>query len=140
MLHPLVKSCLFKLYCLSLYGCSLWNLSCHSLCSIELSLNNILRCIWDLSRNCHTGILHLTTLLPSIFNVVQSRSSTLFSRALSSPYVGKTIFCNSSVLAFTQMLCLVINLQSLSSPTWHASVLKLSVIFVFMETHQRSMT
>ena len=77
MLHPLVKSCLFKLYCLSLYGCSLWNLSCHSLCSIELSLNNILRCIWNLSRNCHTGILHLTTLLPSIFNVVQSRSSTL---------------------------------------------------------------
>ena len=27
---PLVKSCLFKLYCLSLYACSLWNLSCHS--------------------------------------------------------------------------------------------------------------
>ena len=32
---PLVKSCLFKLYCLSLYGCSLWNLSCHSLCSMK---------------------------------------------------------------------------------------------------------
>ena len=81
---PLVKSCLLKFYCLSLYGCSLWNLSCHSLCSIEVSFNNILRRIWKLPRNCHTGILHLTALLPSIFNVVQSRSSTLLSRALSS--------------------------------------------------------
>ena len=100
---PLVKSCLLKFYCLSLYGCSLWNLSCHSLCSIEVSFNNILRRIWKLPRNCHTGILHLTALLPSIFNVVQSRSSTLLSRALSSPsYVVKTIFRDSSVLAFTQ--------------------------------------
>ena len=100
---PLVKSCLFKFYCLSLYGCSLWNLSCHSLSSIEVSFNNILRRIWNLPRNCHTGILHLTALLPSIFNVVQSRSSTLLSRALSSPsYVVKTIFRDSSVLAFTQ--------------------------------------
>ena len=42
-------------------------------------------------------------LLPSIFNVVQSRSSTLLSRALSSPsYVVKTIFRDSSMLAFTQ--------------------------------------
>ena len=108
MLHtksvdPLVKSCLLKFYCLSLYGCSLWNLSCRSLCSIEVSFNNILRRIWKLPRNCHTGILHLTALLPSIFNVVQSRSSTLLSRALSSPsYVVKTIFRDSSVLAFTQ--------------------------------------
>ena len=98
---PLVKSCLFKFYCLSLYGCSLWNLSCHSLCSIEVSFNNILRCIWNLPRNCHTGILHLTALLPSIFIVVQSRSSTLLSLALSSPsYAVKTIFHDSSMLAF----------------------------------------
>ena len=26
---PPVKSCLLQFYCLSLYGCSLWNLSCH---------------------------------------------------------------------------------------------------------------
>ena len=42
-------------------------------------------------------------LLPSIFNVVQSQSSTLLSHALSSPsYVVKTIFRDSSMLAFTQ--------------------------------------
>ena len=128
-MDPLVKSCLLKFYCLSLYGCSLWNLSCHSLCSIEVSFNNILRCIWKLPRNCHTGILHLTALLPSIFNVVQSQSSTLLSRALSSPsYVFKTLVC-WLLLKLGLMPCLVINLES-SIITNMAYVLKLYGIFV----------
>ena len=90
---PLVKSCLFKLYCLSLYACSLWNLSCHSLCSIEVSFDT-------------SGIFHVITILgfctSQLYCPAFSRSSTLLSRALSSPYVVKTIFCDSSVLAFTQ--------------------------------------
>ena len=99
---PLVKSRLLQLYCLSLYGCSLWNLSCHSLYSVEISFNNILRRIWRLPRNCHTGILHLTAFLPSIFNVILSRSSSLLSRALSSPScVVRTVFRDSSTMAFT---------------------------------------
>ena len=100
---PSVKSSLLKLYCLSLYGCSLWNLSCRSICTIEISFNNILRRIWNLPRHCHTGILQLTALLPSFCNLILSRSSTLLSRALSSPScVVRTVFCDSSVLAFTQ--------------------------------------
>ena len=100
---PSVKSCLLQFYCLSLYGCSLWNLSCHSLCSIEIPFNNILRCIWRLPCNCHSGILHLTDLLPSIFNTILSRSSTLLSHALSSPScVVRTVFRDSSMMAFTQ--------------------------------------
>ena len=99
---PLVKSRLLQLYCLSLYGCSLWNLSCHSLYSVEISFNNILRRIWRLPRNCHTGILNLTAFLPSIFNVILSRSSSLLSRALSSPScVVRTVFRDSSTMAFT---------------------------------------
>ena len=100
---PSVKSCLLKFYCLSLYGCSLWNLSCHSLCSIEVSFNNILWHIWRLPRNCHTGILHLTAFLPSVFNFILSRSSTLLSCALSSPScVIRTVFHDSSKMVFTQ--------------------------------------
>ena len=125
---PLVKSCLFKFYCLSLYSCSLWNL---------------LRCIWNLQHNCRTGILHVTALLPSIFNMVQSQSSTLLSCALSSPsYVVRQFFVTPVcwiILKLGLIPCLVNNLQS-HIITNMASVLKLSVIFVFMETHQRSMT
>ncbi len=39
---PAVKSHLLQSYCLSLYGCSLWNISCSSPRSIEVSFNNIL--------------------------------------------------------------------------------------------------
>ena len=100
---PSIKSRLLKFYCLSLYGCSLWNLSCHSLCSIEVSFNNILQRIWRLPRNCHTGILHLTAFLPSIFNLILSRSLTLLSRTLSSPScVIRTVFHDSSKMVFTQ--------------------------------------
>ena len=100
---PSVKSRLLKFYCLSLFGCSLWNLSYHSLCSIEVSFNNILRRIWRLPCNCHTGILHLTAFLPSIFNLILSRSSTLLSRALTSPScVVRSVFHDSSKMVFTQ--------------------------------------
>ena len=38
---PLVKSRLLQCYCLSLYGCSLWNISCPSLRTIEVSFKLI---------------------------------------------------------------------------------------------------
>ena len=59
-----VKTCLLKAYCLSLYGCALWNLSCTSPNTIEVAFNNILRRIWFLPHNCRTGILHHTAHLP----------------------------------------------------------------------------
>lgn len=129
---PSVKSRLLQTYCLSLYGCSLWNLSCQSLNSVKISFNNILRRIWRLPRNCHTGILHLTACLPSLFNLIISRSSTLLSHALLSPsHAVRTVFHDSSLLAYTQsgfnemldisMLRLIIISM--------VSVLQLSVIF-----------
>ena len=53
---PFVKCYLVKCYCLSLYGCTLWSLSTSSVKIIEVSLNKILRKVWNLPRNSHTGI------------------------------------------------------------------------------------
>ena len=48
---------LIKTYCLSLYGCSLWSLSSPSIRIIEVAFNKLLRKIWNLPYNSHTGIL-----------------------------------------------------------------------------------
>ena len=55
---PFVKCYPVKCYCLSLYGCTLWSLPTSSVKIIEVSLNKILRKVWNLPRNSHTGILH----------------------------------------------------------------------------------
>ena len=85
---------------------SLQSVICNTLCglyySIEVSFNNILRRIWHLPRNCHTSILHLTARLPSLFNVVSSRSLSLVSSALSCPsLVVRKVFRDSRFLAYT---------------------------------------
>ncbi len=101
---PLVKTRLLQCYCLSLFGCALWNLSCPALSTIEVSFNNILRRIWQLPRNSHTGILHLTARLPSIVNVVLSRSSALLFKARSSPSsIVRLVFQASSTLSYTSV-------------------------------------
>ena len=99
---PTVKTRLLQSYCLSLYGCALWNLSCPAIHSLEVSFNNIHRRIWRLPRNCHTRILYLTARLYSLFNMVLSRSSSLLSSALScSSLVVRTVFKDTSILAYT---------------------------------------
>ena len=99
---PAVKTYLFQSYCLSLYGCSLWSLSCPGIQSIEIAFNKILRRIWHLPYNCHTGIVHSIARLPSIFNTVLNRSLSLLRSALScsSPIV-RTVFQDSSQLVYT---------------------------------------
>ena len=59
---PVVKTRLLQSYCLALYGCSLWKLSCSSIRSIEVSFNNILR----VSGNFHEIVtLVFSTSLPA---------------------------------------------------------------------------
>ena len=80
-------------------------------CGISLVTHSVLLKFPSITFFDASGISHVIAILdsaphslfPSIFSVVQSWSSTLLSRALSSPsYVVKTIFHDSSVLAFTQ--------------------------------------
>ena len=99
---PLVKSRLLQYYCLSLYGCAIWNLSSPALHSLEVAFNNILRRIWQLPRSCHTRILHLTSRLPSLINTTANRSLTLLNSAkVCSSKAVRTVFNDSALLAYT---------------------------------------
>ena len=51
---PFVKCFLFRFYCLSLYGCSLWSLSSSSIKLAEVALKKSLRKLWHLPRNSHS--------------------------------------------------------------------------------------
>ena len=89
----LVKTHLFRSFCLSLYGAPLWRLSSKALKSLEVSFNTILHRIWHLPPDSHTSIAHCTSYLSSVFNLVYSRCSSLIHRACnSSSYVVSSIF------------------------------------------------
>ena len=79
--NPAVKTLLFRSFCLSLHGSALWRVSSFSLRTLEVTFNNLLRRIWKLPRHCHTSILHCTSSLQSLFNVVICRSSMLCQKA-----------------------------------------------------------
>ena len=78
---PFVKCYLVKCYCLSLYGCTLWSLSTSS---VKVSLNKLLRKVWNLPRNSHTGILHCVAQVHTISNFLYKRFLSLYSHASSS--------------------------------------------------------
>ena len=89
----LVKTHLFHSFCLSLYGVPLWRLTSKALKALEVSFNKILRRIWHLPPDCHTSIVHCTSYLSSVFNLVYSRCSSLIHHACnSSSYVVSSIF------------------------------------------------
>ena len=53
-----IKNYLVKQFCLSVYGSTLWYLSCKNLRIIECALNKIFRRIWNLPPHSHTRIVH----------------------------------------------------------------------------------
>ena len=55
---PFVKTFLIKSYCLSLYRASIWSLGAKQIRQLEIGFNKILRKIWYLPRNSHSGIAH----------------------------------------------------------------------------------
>ena len=69
-LDPFLLTFLFKMYCLSLYGCILWSLSSSSLKSLQVSFNKILRKIWHLPRNSHTSIVLCTARISFVSNLI----------------------------------------------------------------------
>ena len=100
--NPHTLTFLFRSYCLSLYGCSLWRLDSPSMNLIEVAFNKILRRIWKLPFNSHTRIVHSTARLLSLFNVVSARSLSLLSSALSCPsFPISFIYRVSSNLVYT---------------------------------------
>ena len=81
---PFVLTFLYKMYCLSLYGCTLWSLSSTSLRCLQVAINKILRRIWHLPRNSHTSIVLNTARISYIHNIIMYRYSKFISRCLDS--------------------------------------------------------
>ena len=100
--NPAVKTLLFRTFCLSLYGSSLWSLASAGLHSLEVTFNNILRKIWKLPRNSHTSILHCVSRLQGLHNVVIQRSKMLCLKARTTglPLI-RDIFTEAPSLSYT---------------------------------------
>ena len=105
---PFIKCFLFKSYCLSLYGATLWSLSSPSIRLIEVALNKILQKVWNLSFKSHTWSVHCVAQIPTISNILHDCFCSFFSRAVSSSSsFVRSIFTDSSnyVNTFTGYNC-----------------------------------
>ena len=101
-MDPFILTYLFKMYCLALYGCTLWSLSSPFLKSLQVSVNKILRKIWHLPRNSHTTIVLSTAKISFIPNLICCRFSRFISRCLSCELpVVKTVTSDSLHLAYS---------------------------------------
>ena len=99
---PFTKCFLIKTYCLSLYGCSLWSLSSPSIRIIQVALNKLLRKLWNLPRDSHSGIVHCIAQIPAISNLLYDRFCSLFSSVLSSSSsLLRSIFVHSSQFTYS---------------------------------------
>ena len=96
---PFVKNFLFKSYCLSLYGCSLWCLSSPSIKLIEVTLNKLLRKLWCLPRISYSSIVHCVAQIDTISAIVFSHFLSFSSSSLtSSSSLVQSVFSVSSQL------------------------------------------
>ena len=83
-MDPFLKSYLIKLFTLSLFGSPLWSLSSPSLKMFEIALNKILRKIWNLPYQSHSGIVHCIAQINTISNLIFDRFCSFYSRCTSS--------------------------------------------------------
>ena len=103
-LDPFSMTFLFKMYCLSLYGCILWSLSSSSLRRLQVAINKILRKIWNLPRMSHTCVVLSTAGISYVHNIILRRFYKFVSRCLSSvfPFI-KTLISDSLCLAYSSI-------------------------------------
>lgn len=94
---PKVLTRLLRSYCMSFYGCALWELNSKSIKCLEVCMNKVLRRIWSLPYCCHTDILHSVSGCYSILNVCYNRFCKLVQSAKSScNYLVRCIFHDAS--------------------------------------------
>ena len=95
---PEVLTQLLHTYCMSFYGCALWNLCNRSIKALDICINKVLLRIWSLPYNCHTDILHLVAGSDSIFNVCYNCSCKLLCSAnISCNHLVRSVFQGSSL-------------------------------------------
>ena len=49
---------LHRTYCMHMYGCELWDLSCKYVSEFKVAWRKIKRCLWGLPYNAHNAIIH----------------------------------------------------------------------------------
>ena len=92
---------LIKAYCLSLYDCTLWSLSCKSLHVIQVAINNAFRKVWNLPFKSHTAIVHCVARIFPICNLIFHQFNKLYFHAIShSSAIVKSTFLHSSSLIY----------------------------------------
>ena len=102
--NPFVKTFLFKMYCLSLYGCVLWSLSSPSIRRLQVAINKILRKIWNLPRYSHTSIVLNTARISFVHSIIMHRYSKFISRCLESECLFVKIIISDAVnLAYSSI-------------------------------------
>ena len=90
-----------KIFCISLYGSSLWIASLSYLRSLEIAYNNLLRKILELPRRCHCYSFGVVGVC-SIYNTVIRRSGKLIASAhRTGCHLLVDVFNESASLAYT---------------------------------------
>ena len=90
-----------KSYCLSLYGCPLWNLSSSTINLINIAYNKILRKLWCLPRHSHRRIVHCVAETTCITNLICKRFFAFYKKALLGSYLVRSVYYKSSILCYT---------------------------------------
>ena len=90
-----------KSYCLSLYGCPLWNLSSSTINLINIAYNKILRKLWCLPRHSHRRIVHCVAETTCITNLICKRFFSFHKKALLGSYLVRSVYYKSSILCYT---------------------------------------
>ena len=130
-MDPFVKCFLFKSYCLSLYGCSLWSLSSSSIKLCEVALKKSLRKLWHLPYNSHSTIVHCVAQIDTISAIVLRRFLSLLSSALSSSSsLVQSIFSVSSSSVFIHLLVIIMFMVLIISLIIHTLIYLLPTRFV----------
>ena len=96
-----IKCKLLKSYCLSLYGCPLWNLSSSTINLINIAYNKILRKLWCLSRHSHRRIVHCVAETTCITNLICKRFFSFYKKALLGSYLVRSVYYKSFILCYT---------------------------------------
>ena len=103
--NPIIKTFLFKSYCLSLYGSVLWTLSSASRNSLQIAINKISRKIWHLPRHSHTSIVLSVAMIPYVHNIIFTRYTNFIQCCINSdvPMVNY-IFHDSLYFVYTPLV------------------------------------
>ena len=131
---PEVLTQLLHSYCMSVYGCALWNLNNRSIKALDVCINKVLRHIWSLPYNCHTDILHLVAGSDSIFNICYNRFCKLLFLIYATIVFVSYCVQLRSLVNLSSMICFSRLLTVLSQFYWLLVITLSMALILFVTT------